>query len=109
MILGRVLERSTWPFPEPAPSLVPEPGHGEVLLRMKASTICGSDIRCIYHEHLGKGPEGYQGVVAGHEPCGQIVKAGPFYKAEEEHQNYLQKHPRGYTCHFLRPESILGD
>jgi len=56
---------------------VAEPGHGEVLLRMKASTICGSDIRCIYHEHLGKGPEGYQGVIAGHEPCGQIVKTGP--------------------------------
>ncbi|MDR2429962.1 MAG: alcohol dehydrogenase catalytic domain-containing protein, partial [Puniceicoccales bacterium] len=51
---------------------VPTPGHGEVLLRMKASTICGSDIRCIYHEHLGKGPEGYQkGMIAGHEPCGQ--------------------------------------
>jgi threonine dehydrogenase-like Zn-dependent dehydrogenase len=56
---------------------IPEPGHGEVLLSMKASTICGSDIRCIYHEHLGKGPEGYQGVIAGHEPSGQIVKAGP--------------------------------
>src|SRR4051794_10958699 len=56
---------------------VPEPGHGEVLLRMKASTICGSDIRCIYHEHLGKGPEGYQGVIAGHEPAGQIVEIGP--------------------------------
>ena len=56
---------------------VPESGHGEVLLRMKASTICGSDIRCIYHEHLGKGPEGYQGVIAGHEPCGQIAKVGP--------------------------------
>jgi threonine dehydrogenase-like Zn-dependent dehydrogenase len=56
---------------------VPKPGHGEVLLRMKSSTICGSDIRCIYHEHLGKGPEGYQGVIAGHEPCGQIVKVGP--------------------------------
>lgn len=55
----------------------PEPGHGEVLLRMKASTICGSDIRCIYHEHLGKGPEGYQGVIAGHEPCGQVVATGP--------------------------------
>ena len=39
---------------------VPSPAHGEVLLRMKASTICGSDIRCIYHEHLGKGPEGYR-------------------------------------------------
>ncbi len=56
---------------------VPEPGHGEVLLRMKASTICGSDIRCIYHQHLGKGPEGYQDVIAGHEPSGQIVRAGP--------------------------------
>ena len=56
---------------------VPEPGHGEVLIAVNASTICGSDIRCIYHEHLGKGPEGYQGVIAGHEPCGQIVVAGP--------------------------------
>ncbi len=56
---------------------VPVPGHGEVLLQVKASTICGSDIRCIYHEHLGKGPEGYQGVIAGHEPCGLIVEAGP--------------------------------
>jgi threonine dehydrogenase-like Zn-dependent dehydrogenase len=56
---------------------VPAPGHGEVLLAVRASTICGSDIRCIYHEHLGKGPEGYQGVIAGHEPCGVIVEAGP--------------------------------
>ncbi|MDP0497310.1 MAG: zinc-binding dehydrogenase [Verrucomicrobiota bacterium JB024] len=56
---------------------VPTPGHGEVLLKMKASTICGSDIRCIYHEHLGKGPEGYQGVIAGHEPCGQVIAVGP--------------------------------
>ena len=57
---------------------VPQPGHGEVLIRMKCSTICGSDIRCIYHEHLGKGPEGYQpGTIAGHEPAGQIIKTGP--------------------------------
>jgi threonine dehydrogenase-like Zn-dependent dehydrogenase len=57
--------------------LVPAPGPGEVLLQVKASTICGSDIRCIYHEHLGKGPEGYQGVIAGHEPAGLVVEAGP--------------------------------
>jgi threonine dehydrogenase-like Zn-dependent dehydrogenase len=56
---------------------IPEPGHGEVLIKMKSSTICGSDIRAIYREHLGKGPEGYQNKICGHEPCGQIVKAGP--------------------------------
>jgi threonine dehydrogenase-like Zn-dependent dehydrogenase len=57
---------------------VPVPGHGEVLIKMKASSICGSDIRCIYREHLGKGPEGYQpGTIVGHEPSGQIVEAGP--------------------------------
>src|SRR5271157_762368 len=55
---------------------IPKPGHGEVLIEVKASTICGSDIRCIYHEHLGKGPEGYQGVIAGHEPSGMIVETG---------------------------------
>ena len=54
----------------------PHPGHGEVLIRVKASTICGSDIRCIFHQHLGKGPERYQGVIAGHEPSGQIVEVG---------------------------------
>ena len=58
-------------------TLVPNPGRGEVVLRMKASTICGSDIRAIYRQHLGKGPEGYQGVIAGHEPSGQIVATGP--------------------------------
>jgi len=56
---------------------IPEPGYGEVLIKMKASTICGSDIRAIYREHLGKGPEGYQDKICGHEPCGQIVKCGP--------------------------------
>ena len=31
---------------------IPELRHGEVLLKTKSSTICGSDIRCIYHERL---------------------------------------------------------
>jgi peptide methionine sulfoxide reductase msrA/msrB len=38
----------------------------------------------------------------------QIEKARPFWRAEEEHQDYLQKQPNGYTCHYLRPESVLG-
>jgi peptide methionine sulfoxide reductase msrA/msrB len=32
----------------------------------------------------------------------EIVKAGPFYQAEDYHQDYLQKNPGGYTCHYLR-------
>jgi threonine dehydrogenase-like Zn-dependent dehydrogenase len=48
-----------------------------VLLQMKASSICGSDIRAIYREHLGSGPEAYRDVIAGHEPCGQVVAVGP--------------------------------
>jgi len=56
---------------------VPTPGYGQVLLQMKASSICGSDIRAIYREHLGVGDEAYRGVIAGHEPCGQIAAVGP--------------------------------
>jgi threonine dehydrogenase-like Zn-dependent dehydrogenase len=56
---------------------VPTPGHGQVLLKMRASSICGSDIRAIYREHLGRGAEAYQGVIAGHEPCGEVVEVGP--------------------------------
>jgi peptide methionine sulfoxide reductase msrA/msrB len=32
----------------------------------------------------------------------EIVPAGAFYPAEDYHQDYLVKHPDGYTCHFLR-------
>ena len=56
---------------------VPDPGHGQVLLKMRASTICGSDIRAIYREHLGVGAEAYQDVIAGHEPSGEVVALGP--------------------------------
>lgn len=54
----------------------PTPAPGQVLLAMKASTICGSDLRAIYREHLGEGAEAYRGVVAGHEPAGAIVAVG---------------------------------
>jgi peptide methionine sulfoxide reductase msrA/msrB len=32
----------------------------------------------------------------------QVVEAGPFTPAEDYHQDYLQKHPNGYTCHWMR-------
>ena len=37
----------------------------------------------------------------------EVVPATDFLNAEEEHQNYLQKSPNGYTCHFIRPDWIL--
>ncbi|TPG74108.1 peptide-methionine (S)-S-oxide reductase MsrA [Pseudomonas arsenicoxydans] len=33
----------------------------------------------------------------------EIAPAGPFWQAEPEHQDYLEKVPNGYTCHFVRP------
>jgi threonine dehydrogenase-like Zn-dependent dehydrogenase len=57
---------------------VPEPGHGQALVRMKASSLCGSDLRAIYRpSDQGTGPEAYQGVIAGHEPCGIVEQVGP--------------------------------
>lgn len=32
-----------------------------------------------------------------------IEAVGPFWQAEPEHQDYLEKYPDGYTCHFPRP------
>ena len=34
----------------------------------------------------------------------EVVPAGPFWVAEDYHQDYLQKYPTGYTCHYIRPE-----
>ncbi len=33
--------------------------------------------------------------------------AGPFWEAEPEHQDYLERYPNGYTCHFPRPGWVL--
>ena len=56
----------------------PEPGIGQVVVRMKASSICGSDVRAIYRQHLGTGAEAYvDGTIGGHEPCGQVEEVGP--------------------------------
>ena len=59
----------------------PTPGPGEVVLAMKASGMCGSDLK-LYRTPKGgsisiarvqtSGP-----VIAGHEPCGQVVEVGP--------------------------------
>lgn len=37
----------------------------------------------------------------------ELAPAGPFWEAEPEHQDYLEKYPNGYTCHFIRPDWVL--
>jgi peptide-methionine (S)-S-oxide reductase len=38
----------------------------------------------------------------------EVTPAGPFWEAEPEHQNYLERYPSGYTCHFVRPDWVLA-
>ena len=37
----------------------------------------------------------------------EVAPAGPFWEAEPEHQDYLERYPNGYTCHFARPNWVL--
>ena len=38
----------------------------------------------------------------------EVTPASEFWEAEPEHQNYLQRYPSGYTCHYVRPEWKLA-
>jgi len=37
----------------------------------------------------------------------EVEPVGDFWEAESEHQDYLQRLPNGYTCHFARPDWVL--
>jgi peptide-methionine (S)-S-oxide reductase len=37
----------------------------------------------------------------------QVEPVGDFWEAEPEHQDYLERYPNGYTCHFPRPDWVL--
>jgi peptide-methionine (S)-S-oxide reductase len=39
----------------------------------------------------------------------EVQPAGPFWEAEPEHQDYLERYPNGYTCHFVRPSWVLPE
>jgi D-arabinose 1-dehydrogenase-like Zn-dependent alcohol dehydrogenase len=82
-------------FPDPAP------GPGDVVLAIKASGMCGSDL----HPYraagnaaaaLGLGGKG-EPVIAGHEPCGVIAAVGPGVPAEQARvgQRVMNHHYRG--------------
>lgn len=37
----------------------------------------------------------------------EVQPAGPFWEAEPEHQDYLERYPNGYTCHYPRQDWVL--
>ena len=38
----------------------------------------------------------------------EVTPASDFWEAEPEHQDYLQRYPGGYTCHYVRPDWKLA-
>ena len=37
----------------------------------------------------------------------EVAEVSDFWEAEPEHQNYIERIPHGYTCHFIRPDWVL--
>ena len=75
---------------------VPRPGPGQVLLKMKAASLCGSDLKYIYYEHTDKtGGARYDDVIAGHEPSGQVVAVGEGVLDFREGDRVLVYHIQG--------------
>ena len=37
----------------------------------------------------------------------ELAEVGDFWEAEPEHQDYLERLPNGYTCHYIRPDWVL--
>jgi 2-desacetyl-2-hydroxyethyl bacteriochlorophyllide A dehydrogenase len=78
----------------------PTPGPGEVVLEIKASGMCGSDLK-FYRARGGAASLGFKTqagpVIAGHEPCGVVVATGPGVSPREARvgQRVMQHHYRG--------------
>src|SRR5947207_1427871 len=81
-------------FPDPAP------GPGEVVLEIKASGMCGSDLK-FYRASGGAASLGFTKgsapVIAGHEPCGVVAAVGPGVSERQAHvgMRAMQHHYRG--------------
>ncbi|MCK5902901.1 MAG: peptide-methionine (S)-S-oxide reductase MsrA [Cocleimonas sp.] len=39
----------------------------------------------------------------------RVSKLGEFWEAEPEHQDYLERIPKGYTCHYIRPDWVFPE
>ncbi len=83
----------------------PEPGPGEVLVRIRAAAVCGSDLHRyrLPKEQLG----GFANVIAGHEPTGEVVALGPGARTVAAGDRVVVFHRRGCgTCQYCRSGEI---
>src|SRR6266545_1377776 len=83
----------------------PTPGPGEVVLEMKASGMCGSDLHAYRAPKgrrfsIGRATEGP--VIAGHEPCGVVVAVGPGVNEREARIG------RRMMCHHYKGCGVCG-
>jgi threonine dehydrogenase-like Zn-dependent dehydrogenase len=88
---GRKLELREFPDPTPGP--------GEVVLEMKASGMCGSDLHPYRAAGDAAGALGLGGqagpVIAGHEPCGVVAAVGPGVLGVQVGERVMNHHYRG--------------
>src|SRR5438270_1571655 len=87
----------------------PTPGEGEVVIEMKASGMCGSDLHQYRRpkggEAIGGLPAATEPVIAGHEPCGIVAAIGPGVSAAQAQigQRVMVHHYKGCTvCNHCR-------
>jgi threonine dehydrogenase-like Zn-dependent dehydrogenase len=85
LVFGGNRQLALQEFPDPVP------GPGDVVVAMRASGICGSDL------NLYRKPAFEQAIICGHEPCGVVVARGPGVRAEQapDGQRVMIHHYRG--------------
>jgi threonine dehydrogenase-like Zn-dependent dehydrogenase len=94
LVLGeRALDLRTYPDPIPGPA--------EVVLEIKASGICGSDLPPYRAPRNGRDPESM--FISGHEPCGVVVAVGKEVRGVKEGTRVMQHHYSGCgVCKYCR-------
>jgi L-iditol 2-dehydrogenase len=68
LVAPRTLEEREMPQP-------PDPGHGEITVRIRAVGVCGSDLHWYQDGRVGEYTTHYP-IVLGHEPAGEVVAVG---------------------------------
>ena len=81
----------------------PKPGPGQVVIAMKASGLCGSDLRAWYHAPKAERGDPQKLNPGGHEPCGVIAEVGPNVSTVKVGDRIMMHHYSGCgTCKMCR-------